>query len=77
MNSDNYNEEKEPHTINLAMINMLKNPPNGFEEVVCNHFRMKREEIINRTLIWEQNAKKHGAMIKQKRTELIELLKAL
>jgi len=77
LNSDNYNEEKEPHTINLAMISMLKNPPNGFEEVVCNHFRMKRDEIINRTLIWEQNAKKNGSMIKNYRNELILLLKAL
>jgi baculoviral IAP repeat-containing protein 6 len=77
LNSDNYNEEKEPHTINLAMISMLKNPPNGFEEVVCNHFRMKREEIINRTLIWEQNAKKNGNMIKNYRNELILLLKTL
>jgi ubiquitin-protein ligase len=77
LNSENYNEERQPHTINLAMINMLKNPPNGFEEVVNNHFKMKREEIINRTLIWEQNAKKHGNMIKSYRKELIELMKAL
>jgi ubiquitin-protein ligase len=77
LNSDNYNEEKQPHTINLGMINMIKNPPNGFEEVVYNHFRMKRDEIINRTLIWEQNAKKNGNIIKNYRNELILLLKDL
>jgi hypothetical protein len=77
LNSDNYNEERQPHTINLAMISMLKNPPNGFEEIVNNHFKMKKDEIINRTLIWEQNAKKHGSMIKSYRKELILLLEAL
>ena len=77
INSDNYNEEKEPHTINLAMICMLKNPPNGFEEIVRTHFKMKKDEIINRTLIWEQNAKKNAGIIKNYRDELILLLKAL
>lgn len=77
LNSDNYNEERQPHTINLAMISMLKNPPNGFEEIVNNHFKMKKDEIINRTLIWEQNAKKHGTMITTYRKELILLLEAL
>ena len=77
LNSDNYNEERQPHTINLAMISMLKNPPNGFEDIISTHFKMKKDEIINRTLIWEQNAKKHGSMIKSYRKELILLLEAL
>jgi baculoviral IAP repeat-containing protein 6 len=76
-NSDNYNEEKQPHTITLAMISMLENPPTGFEEIVHNHFKMKKDEIINRTLIWEQNAKKYGNSIKAYRDRLIVLLKAL
>lgn len=75
--SNAYNEERHPHTIKLAMGDMIKNPPNGFEDVVKNHFRMKKDEIINRTLIWEQNASKHKNLIKSNRKELIELIDKL
>lgn len=72
--SDDYNEEKEPHTINLAMIQMICNPPKGFEEVVSTHFRMKKNEIIAKTLIWEQNASKYKELISKYRNELLKLL---
>lgn len=75
--SNMYNEERKPHTIKLAMIDMIKNPPVGFEEVVRNHFKMKKEEIINNTLIWEQNATTHKKLIETNRAELIELLNEL
>jgi baculoviral IAP repeat-containing protein 6 len=75
--SDDYNEEKEPHTINLAMTQMLQNPPKGYEEIVMNHFRMKKEEIITKTLIWEQRATKHVQLISNNRKELIKLLDKL
>lgn len=75
--SNAYNEERHPHTIKLAMCDMIKNPPNGFEDVVKNHFRIKKDEIINRTLIWEQNATKHKNLIKSNRNELIELMNKL
>lgn len=76
-NSASYNEERQPQTISLAMNDMIKNPPNGFEEVVRNHFRMKKDEIINRTLIWEQNASKHKNIIQGNRKEFIELVEKL
>lgn len=76
-NSASYNEERQPQTISLAMNDMIKNPPNGFEEVVRNHFRMKKDEIINRTLIWEQNASKHKNLIQENRKEFIELVEKL
>ena len=75
--SDLYNEEREPHTIQLAMTNMINKPPAGFEDVVKNHFRMKKDEIINRTLIWEQNATKHASLIKSNRENLIKALENL
>ncbi len=75
--SAGYNEERQPHTIRLAMIDMIQNPPNGFEDVVRNHFKMKKDEIINRTLIWEQNATKHGTLIQNNRKELIQILEKL
>lgn len=75
--SNNYSEERMPSTIKLAMSEMIRNPPNGFEEVVRTHFKMKKEEIINRTLIWEQKATKYQQAIKANRVELIELLDKL
>ena len=75
--SANYSEERMPSTIKLAMTEMIKNPPNGFEEVVRTHFKMKKEEIINRTLIWEQKATKFQQAIKTNRAELVELLEKL
>lgn len=77
LKSNAYNEERQPHTINLAMIDMIKNPPNGFEDIVKNHFKMKKDEIINRTLIWEQTASKHKTLIQSNRNELIKLLDKL
>ena len=46
--SKKYNDNLIPSTIKFAMIDMIKNPPKGFESVVQNHFQMKKEEIINK-----------------------------
>lgn len=75
--SSNYSEERMPSTIKLAMTDMIKNPPKGFEEVVRTHFRMKKDEIVNRTLMWEQKATKYQQAIKTNRAELIEQLEKL
>ena len=75
--SDAYNEALHPHTIRLAMLDMIKNPPNGFEDVVTTHFKMKKDEIINSTLVWEQNASKHKKLIETNREELIKVLEKL
>lgn len=73
INSTNYNHNIQPHTIKLAMNNMIKKPPKGFEDVVTNHFKMKKDEIINKTLIWQQNNPK----ILDNRNELLELLEKI
>jgi ubiquitin-protein ligase len=75
--SNDYNQNLHPHTIQLAMSNMLLNPPSGFEDVVINHFKMKKEEIINKTLLWEQEATKYKTNIETNRCELISLLNKL
>jgi ubiquitin-protein ligase len=72
--SAKYNQDLQPNTIRLGMINMIKNPPPGFEEVVKNHFSMKKEEILNTTLLWEQNATTHKEIIKTLRQELIDII---
>jgi len=72
-----YSEERMPSTIKYAMADMIRNPPQGFEEIIYNHFRLKKDEIINSTLIWENNATKYKQSIKTNRDELIELLEKL
>ena len=49
-NSKNYNEKIYPYTIKLGMIDMIKNPPIGFEDVIKNHFIMKK--YINKVSIF-------------------------
>jgi ubiquitin-protein ligase len=51
--SKDYNEKIYPRTIEFAMIDMLKNPPVGFEEIVKNHFKLKKEEIIETINKWK------------------------
>jgi len=75
--SDSYNRDLHHHTIRLGMINMIKNPPVGFEQVVKNHFSMKKEEIINTCNLWEQNAITHKEVINNNNKELFELLGGL
>lgn len=75
--STNYNDGLYHHTIKLAMTNMITSPPNGFEDVVKNHFRLKKEEIMNTTQKWVTQSKKHTPQLTQNRKELIELLSAL
>lgn len=60
-NSDNYNRKIEAATVRWAMLDMLKNPPKGFEEVVRNHFALRQHAILKEVESW---------MAKKDRTEL-------
>jgi ubiquitin-protein ligase len=73
ISSKEYNENIEPKTIELGMIDMIKNPPNGFENVVKEFFKLKKNEIINNTLQWENRNKK----VTIYRKELLKLLNKL
>jgi baculoviral IAP repeat-containing protein 6 len=53
--SKSYNKNIHSKTIELAMINMINNPPQGFEEVIQEHFKMKKDEILKTTSIWNDN----------------------
>ena len=43
--SEEYNRQIQRCTIKAAMIDMIKDPPMGFEEVVYNHFRAFADKI--------------------------------
>lgn len=54
--SAEYNEGIRIACIKWAMVEILKHPPLGFEEVVNTHFKLKREFILKQTNEWMKEA---------------------
>ena len=50
--STNYNRRLWPATVQWAMLDMLRHPPVGFEEVVKAHFRVKKHLILAQVGAW-------------------------
>jgi len=50
--SENYNKNIQHNTIKWAMIDMLQHPPFGFEEIIHNHFKLKKDHIMAETHKW-------------------------
>jgi len=77
--SNIYNEDTYPHTIKLAMIDMLIHPPQGFEEIIKQHFKFKKNEIMNTITKWNKNAKNpwNKTEIEKYSTQLNLLIKDL
>jgi ubiquitin-protein ligase len=74
LKSQIYNEEIYPNTIKLCMIDMINNPPLGYEEVISNHFKFKKTEIIKKIIKWENKSNKYKNDINKYRLELELLL---
>lgn len=53
--SDSYNIPLQIATIKYAINDMILNPPNGMEEVIKQHFKFKKDDIINTTSKWLSN----------------------
>jgi ubiquitin-protein ligase len=49
----NYNQEKRLETVRWAMIEHLRKPPVGFEEVVKRHFKLKKDAILQCVENWK------------------------
>eukprot|EP00271_Cylindrocystis_brebissonii_P003861 TRINITY_DN15104_c0_g1_i1.p1 TRINITY_DN15104_c0_g1~~TRINITY_DN15104_c0_g1_i1.p1 ORF type:complete len:1561 (+),score=311.97 TRINITY_DN15104_c0_g1_i1:366-5048(+) len=54
--SRKYNSEIRIQTVRHAMLRQLKNPPEGFAEVVVEHFRLQRGSILRQCLQWLDEA---------------------
>ncbi len=50
--SDAYNADQQQATVKFAMIEMLKNPPPNFEDVIRAHFYLKQKQILARVEKW-------------------------
>jgi len=80
--SKEYNENIYPNTIKYAMLDMIKNPPSGLEEIIKNHFKLKKEDIIitiNKWHIELTESCSHNAACEMKKIidEITELLNTI
>jgi len=47
-------------TVKYAMLDQLKNPSKGFEDVIRNHFRIKKEKVLRTTGKWTEDSKRNS-----------------
>jgi baculoviral IAP repeat-containing protein 6 len=47
-----YNANLREQTVRWAMLEMIRHPPKGFEEIVATHFRLKKDEIRRQLAHW-------------------------
>ena len=82
MESKSYNRHIRSQNISFAMIDMIRNPPKGFEEVVKLHFKLKKDIIARETQQWldeddNDNQKMIKTDLRAKRDTLLSLLSTL
>ncbi len=66
--SKKYNDNIKIQNIKYAIINMIKNPPEDFKEVITNHYKIRIEEIKDNILKWiaeSNNPKSLKMLLKQ------------
>ena len=56
--NEGYSNIVRYNNIRVCMIDMIKNPPKGFEEVIKIHFYLKKERILKEVDSWIERAKK-------------------
>ncbi|GJQ14965.1 hypothetical protein GpartN1_g6756.t1 [Galdieria partita] len=54
--SKRYNLYVQDYTVKYAMLDVLKKPYKGFEEVLKMHFKLKQRQIIRQVEEWQQKA---------------------
>jgi len=50
--NNNYTEPIRMQTLKLGMVDQLRNPPFGFEDVVRNHFKLQKDNIYKKLDAW-------------------------
>lgn len=71
--SFNYNDNIRLQTIRVAMVDMIKNTPDSYQDFVKEHFKLKKDEIFSTIEKWISESKKH----KDKMVKYYEELKTL
>jgi ubiquitin-protein ligase len=75
--SKEYNEIIQLATIEWGIVNQIKNPPFGFEDVVREHFKRKKDDILQNTKAWYTNITKNKTEFKKQYDILVELLSSI
>jgi len=71
--SFDYSDNIRLHNLKWGIIDKFKNPPEGLEKFVTNHFRLKKDEILEVTQKWVDDSKKYKEQMERHRKELVEL----
>jgi len=71
--SDGYNRTIQAGTVRWAMIDMLKNPPLNFEDIVQSHFFLQRETILREVEAWANSNSEVRTMLPQLKSEIGKL----
>ena len=56
--NEGYSNIVRYNNIRVCMIDMIKNPPKGFENIIKIHFYLKKEKILKEVDTWIEKAKK-------------------
>ena len=72
--SRTYNENIRLRTMQWAMLDVLKSPPEHFEDVVTAHFQLKAAAIIETTRVWVKEARSMQSEYAKAQSELEQLL---
>jgi ubiquitin-protein ligase len=51
---EDYNQTIIHHTVQLAILETLEHPPKGFEDVVRDHFKLKKASVISTCAAWRR-----------------------
>lgn len=77
-NSKKYNEPLQIGTIKWGINDMINNPPNGMTEVIKNHFKFKKDEILTTTQKWlNEMSSENSKELEKYRNEMILLFNTL
>jgi ubiquitin-protein ligase len=74
--SKEYNKNIKFNNLTWAMVDMLKNPPKGFESVVKTHFKLKGNKILSEVNKWSTditNVTSFNAKLKELKNEIEKL----
>jgi len=71
--SFDYNDNLRLENMRWAIVDKMKNPPNGFEELTKRHFELKKNEILEITKQWVDESKKCKKNMEICRNELLKL----
>ena len=69
----NYNDNIRYRNLQWAIVDKIKNPAPGFESMIIEHFKFKRQEIIETVECWISESKKYSNEMKK----LLEEFKTL